>query len=63
MTADTIDRVFAAAFNTVQVVGSMPDEPVEAAAWLRKWCQIIRHRDPRLASLSDAQITAALGSV
>jgi hypothetical protein len=63
MSHDDIHRVFCAGFATIDRVGGpVPDEPAELAAYLKKWCSLIRRCDPRLAQFSDNAIIKALGS-
>jgi hypothetical protein len=63
MSTTLTDLIFAAALDSVSLVGAMPDGPVEAAAHLRKWCEIIRRHDPQLSQITDDQIQDALGRV
>jgi hypothetical protein len=63
MSVDITDLIFTAALDTVSLIGAMPDGPVDAAAYIRKWCDLMRHHDPQLSHLSDDQIQGAIGRI
>lgn len=63
MTPFESELVLLASIDTVIEAGLLPDRIEDMPAHTKNWCRLMRRQEPRLRSLTDAELMSALNEI